>query len=273
MKIIDLTQPLRPVAHDRDPRISYIDHRRGAQLLGLAVLLYPRTILAKLASLLNFLLGRERIVPASFPDSLGLAIERFSGDTHTGTHLDAPYHFGPLVAGKPALTIDKVPLQWCIGDGVLIDVSNRPGPAPIDLPEVAAELARLDYRIKPFDIVLFKTGAARFYGQCEYRTAHPGVAPAAVAWLIQQGVRIMGIDAFSFDKPFDRMAQEYYRTRDPETLWPTHLLGRTMEYCHIENVGDLDVLPSPTGFRVICMPIPIANASAGWVRLVAIVDD
>ncbi len=37
-----------------------------------------------------------------FPDGLGLAWEELKLITHAGTHIDAPWHFGPEAEGKPA---------------------------------------------------------------------------------------------------------------------------------------------------------------------------
>jgi len=44
--------------------------------------------------------------------------------SHAGTHVDAPWHFGPVVEGQPAKKIDEVPLEWCYGNGVLLDFSQ-----------------------------------------------------------------------------------------------------------------------------------------------------
>jgi kynurenine formamidase len=44
--------------------------------------------------------------------------------SRAGTHVDAPWHFGPVTAGRPAKKIDEVPLEWCYGDGVLLDFSQ-----------------------------------------------------------------------------------------------------------------------------------------------------
>jgi kynurenine formamidase len=62
-------------------------------------------------------------VPPSGPGGRAGAIERVSVSTHAGTHLDAPYHYGPtMVDGTPARTIDKVPLSWCFSDAVVLDM-------------------------------------------------------------------------------------------------------------------------------------------------------
>jgi len=47
--------------------------------------------------------------------------------THNGTHLDAPWHFHPTMdGGKPSITIDEVPLEWCFQRGVKLDFRALP---------------------------------------------------------------------------------------------------------------------------------------------------
>ncbi|MEO1656050.1 MAG: cyclase family protein, partial [Bacteroidota bacterium] len=43
---------------------------------------------------------------------------------HATTHIDAPWHYAPTCEGKPAKTIDQVPLDWCFGEGIVIDMKH-----------------------------------------------------------------------------------------------------------------------------------------------------
>jgi kynurenine formamidase len=86
-------------------------------------------------------------------------------------------------------------------------------------------------------------------------------------WLVEQGVRVMGIDAWGWDRPFWAIKEEFGRTGGKNILWGAHFAGREKEYCHIEK------LPKPFGFKVACFPVKLAGGSAGWVRAVAIVED
>jgi kynurenine formamidase len=45
--------------------------------------------------------------------------------THTGTHFDSPWYYTETVQGEPALTIDQVPLEWCFGPGIWLDLSRK----------------------------------------------------------------------------------------------------------------------------------------------------
>src|SRR5262245_47385442 len=58
-------------------------------------------------------------------NGLGWAVEEVQAITHTGTHVDAPYHYGPTSEGRPARTIDQVPLEWCFAPGVVLDVRHK----------------------------------------------------------------------------------------------------------------------------------------------------
>src|SRR5262245_37979746 len=55
----------------------------------------------------------------------GWAIEEVHAITHTGTHVDAPYHYGASSEDRPARTIDQVPLEWCFAPGVLLDFRHK----------------------------------------------------------------------------------------------------------------------------------------------------
>jgi kynurenine formamidase len=216
--------------------------------------------------------ARIGVNPDDFPEGLGLAIEEVTAITHAGTHLDAPWHFGPQSEGKPARTIDQIPLEWCYGDGVVLDFRYKKPNGLITRKDIKEALARIDYRIKPKDIVLLQTGADRCYGTVDYSESHPGMSREATILLLDQGVKVIGTDGYGFDSPFSKMADDH-KAGKKGALWPAHFLGREREYCHIEKLTNLDKIPRPYGFKVVFFPIKIAGASAGWCRAVAIVEE
>jgi kynurenine formamidase len=203
---------------------------------------------------------------------LGWAVEEVRAITHTGTHVDAPYHYGPVSEGKPARTIDQVPLEWCFGPGVVLDVRHKASGEFIRVADLEDALRQIGYRLRPLDIVLLQTGADRRLGSADY-FAQPGLGREGVLWLIEQGVRVIGIDAYTLDRPFASMVADYRRTGDGRFIWPAHFAGITREYCQIEKLTNLDQLPRPHGFYVSCLPVKIEGASAGWCRAVALVPE
>ncbi|MFH1897864.1 MAG: cyclase family protein [Candidatus Desantisbacteria bacterium] len=272
MELIDLSLSIENGAIEPEvPRIKYISHKRGAFLLGLAACLSKGSKLETLANLFRYCIGIYRVTAKDFPEGLGLAWENISAGTHSGTHLDAPYHFGPRCEGGKSQTIDEVSLDWCFQDGVVFDMRHKKAGEFITPQDIEDELKRIDYQIKPLDIVLIMTGADKHWGQKNYLDCHPGMSKESTLYLLENGVKVIGTDAYGFDRPFKDMVNDYIRTRDNKYLWPGHFAGRIKEYVHIEKMANLDKIPKPYGFKVACFPIKIKGASAGWTRVVAII--
>ena len=61
-------------------------------------------------------------------------------------------------------------------------------------------------------------------------------------------------------------------TGDASLIWEGHKAGVELPYCQLEKLHALETLP-PTGFTIVCFPVTIAGASAGWSRVVALLDD
>ncbi|MEK3795648.1 cyclase family protein [Paenibacillus sp. FSL R7-0204] len=207
-----------------------------------------------------------------FPGEEFLNMEMITASTHTGTHFDAPLHFGSRSEGEPAASIDEVPLEWCFGDGVVLDFTHIQAGGAIEKQDIVQELERIGYTLKPLDIVLIRTGADRYWGTPRYLTDYPGMSREATAFLTGQGIRLMGIDSYGFDRPFKHMISDYKRTGDNAYLFPAHFWGREQTYCHMERLANLEKIPVPFGFKVACFPIKIRAAGAAWVRAVAIIE-
>jgi kynurenine formamidase len=255
MPIIDLSVPL---ANDvpADPpfqkvEIDYVDHDQGAQDMAAA---FPG------------------LTPDQLPDGKGWAVERVRISTHNGTHMDAPWHYHPTMdGGKRAITIDEIPLDWCMRPGIKLDFRDLPDGHVVTPDELDAELARIGHTLQPLDIVVCATRAGSRYGQDDYIHAGCGFGRDATLHLVEQGVRIVGTDAWSWDAPFSATLKRFERDGDPSIIWEGHKAGRERGYCQLEKLHALDRLPD-TGFTIICFPVSIEHASAGWTRAVALVD-
>ena len=234
------------------PNVGYIDHGLGAD------------------QMMAFFPGIKK---EQLPDSLGWAIETLSLTTHSGTHLDAPYHYHPTQdGGKPSLTIDEIPLAWCMSDGVLLDFRHKADGEAITALDVEKELQRIGYTIKPLDIVLVQTGADSAWGTPQYLVKGGGMTRESTLYLTERGVRVVGIDAWSWDRPLPFLAQDFMKNGDPKVIWEAHFAGIDIGYCHMEKMANLSAIGRPFGFTVCCFPIKIKRASAGWCRPVAIIE-
>lgn len=274
-RLIDLSSPVTEKAPEPDrPRIRRVGHRRGGDLLGLGfALMQSQGRWQTLKNVIGWLFGMRRISGRDFPEGLGLALEEVKSDLHAGSHLDAPWHFGPTSEGCPAKTIGEVPLEWCFGEGLVLDLRGLQAGEEITAEHLQEALAAFDGEIGPGNIVLLMTGADRYWGKKEYLWKYPGMGREGTLWLLEQGVRVIGIDAFGFDRPWRAMGRDYLARREARFLWPAHMVGREKEYCHIEKMANLHLIPRPKGFMVACFPIDVESCGAGWVRPVAIVPE
>jgi kynurenine formamidase len=204
-------------------------------------------------------------------DGLVWAAERVTLTTHSGTHVDAPYHYAPTTsAGRPARTLDDLPFRWLMGDGVVVNAMHCDRERGITESDVREELDRIGYTLKPFDIVLVRTDTSLHYEEPGYDLRHPGLRREATAWLVEQGVKLIGIDAWGIDRPFDVMAVEA-KAGHKEQLWESHKFGAEQEYCQIEKLCNLAGLPRQHGFQVLALPVSVERASGAWARVVALV--
>jgi kynurenine formamidase len=235
------------------PKIEHTDHAFGARRL------------AKLAG----------VQASDFPDSLALASDTITGSTHSGTHVDAPLHYGPACEGKPAKAIDQIPLEWCYGPGVVLDLRHKKPGSEITAPDMQAVLAKIDYILKPGDIVLLHTGCDKYWGTDTetYLAMQSGLGVTGLEWLLDQGIRCIGIDAWTLDRPVASMAAAYRQSGDRTELWPTHIHGRKREYIQIEKLTNLEQLPRAHGFLVTALPVKFQGCTAGWCRAVAIIEE
>ncbi|WP_394457232.1 cyclase family protein (plasmid) [Leuconostoc suionicum] len=226
MKIIDLSVPLKSgIASDPEqskPQIEYSDHNFGAK---------------QMESVFTGLWAKN------LKNEEGWASENIKLTSHSGTHMDAPYHFNSVQ-----------------DDGHVITSS-----------EIKEELGRINHDLKPGDIVVINTSAGERYGKDNYLESGVGMGREATLYLTERGVKVVGTDAWSWDVPFNYMAKNFSETNDPSIIWEGHYAGTVTPYYQMENMGNLDLLPDD-GFKIICQPINIYKASAGWVRPIAILE-
>lgn len=249
-RLIDLSLSIEPGPSDPlNIQISYKTHEDGADFL------------------CNFFGCRK----SDLPQGLGGAAEIITCSSHAGTHIDAPWHYGPTSEGRKARTIEEIPLEWFFSDGVVLDMRHKQNGSLVDVQDLQDELDRINYKIKPLDIILLQTGADKYWGKAEYFEKGCGLGRDSTLWLVDQGVKVIGTDAWGLDRPFWAVKAEFERTSRKEALWESHYAGMDKEYCQIEKLTNLDVLPAPVGFKVACFPVKISRAGAGWSRVVAFV--
>jgi kynurenine formamidase len=152
---------------------------------------------------------------------------------------------------------------------VRVDFTGGADGEPITAAEMGAALDFAGHRLREGDIVLVQTGRDAFSGAHDYMERGPGVTVEATRWLYERGVRVMGIDAWSWDRPLRLEAADALERDEQGIFWAAHQCD--LPYCQIERLCGLAALP-PTGFRVACFPLRLVGASAAPARVVAILD-
>src|SRR5471032_1666545 len=133
-------------------------------------------------------------VPVSFKRTAdhpqgGWRMEEIALATHTGSHLDAPLH--KIAGGK---SIFDLPLETFTGPARIADLRGLAPDAPITPALLATKLAGVTAR----DIVLLATGWGDRRAKTEEWLRHsPFLHPDGARWLIERGVRGVGIDHYS----------------------------------------------------------------------------
>lgn len=250
MKVIDLS---KPVQFNRDDpffmrvKVKHKPHWMAkvlVRLLGLPFRLFPR-------------------------DFVGWADDTVSMGVHATTHIDAPWHYGPTSGGAPAQTIEEIPLDRCIGPGVVLDLSHKADDDPITVADMEAALAKSGATLTDRTIVLIRTGRDRLMGTKEFWQTGTGMTAASTDWLLDRGVTLMGIDQWGWDLPFRAQIAKSRATGDSGLFWEAHRVGQRRPYWHMEQLTNLEALP-PHGFEVAVFPLKIVGASAAPARVVAL---
>lgn len=190
---------------------------------------------------------------------------------HSTTHIDAPWHYGPTDPnGERLQAIDEMPLALCFGPGVVFDMTHKPDGEEITVEDMKASLQKSGASLEPGCIVLIRTGRDRYQGTREYWKVGTGMSGPATEWLIDQGVKVMGIDQWGWDLPFHHQIKKVRADNDNSLFWQGHLVGRRKPYWQMEQLRGLDQLPSH-GFDVSVFPLRIKGASAAPARVVAFI--
>jgi len=253
MEIIDLSAPITP-SPEGTPEvlrtdIDFQDHADGARVI-------------------EELFG---VGPELLRNGEGWTNEFFTRfGTHNSTHVDAPWHYNSEIGGTVAQTVESLPLEWFVQTGVVLDFTGREDGEAVTGSDVEKALGAIDHALSPLEIVLIRTGCDEWIDSPEYMAHGPGVTAEATRWLFERGVRVMGIDAWGWDRPLWIQAEEAKRTGEAGIFWKAHQAD--LPYCQIERMVNLDRLP-PTGFTVSCLPLPIVGASAAPARVVAILGE
>jgi arylformamidase len=189
-------------------------------------------------------------------------VDRLSLVIHTGTHMDAPYHFFSTLP-----RVDELAPDCLIGPAVVVDLTGKQGNVPIEADDIRQWEVATGEAIQPGDIVLLHTGHDRNWHVGEAAPAYwengwPYLAMSAVSYLAAKPIKAIGVESFDPDcVDLGNIAAAEFPTH--RTFLPRGILV-------IENLTNLDRIPG-TRCQVIALPLKIKGASGSPVRVVAVV--
>jgi len=181
----------------------------------------------------------------------GYNLELLFLSTHTGTHMDAPYHF--LEKGAK---IHEISLKKLVSEAVLIKSKKNSGESitKIDI----QKFEKKHGKIVSFSSVIFYTGWQRNLQKKYYFTKNPGLSVSAAKYLASKKINLVGIDSPSIDLGKD-------------SKFSVHQIFAKKGILIVENLASLEKIKS-SKFHLVVLPLKLKNATGSPVRAIAFVE-
>ena len=181
----------------------------------------------------------------------GYNLELLFLSSHTGTHLDAPYHF--LEKGSK---IHEISLKKLVSEAVLIK-SIKKRNETITKTDIQ-KFEKKHGKIASFSSVIFYTGWQRNLQKKYYFTKNPGLSVSAAKYLASKKINLVGIDSPSIDLGTD-------------SKFSVHQIFAKKGILIVENLANLEKIKSPK-FHLVVLPLKLKNATGSPVRAIAFVE-
>lgn len=179
---------------------------------------------------------------AKIEDGAHANVSFFSMSAHTGTHVDAPYHFIADGSG-----VDRLPLDVLMGPVQVVELSKS-------INTITADVVR-SLPIEPATTrVLFKTRNSEYWNVAaeEFQTTFVGIDLGGAIELVKLGIRLVGIDYLSI--------APYKNSK------PTHDVLLEAKMVVIEGLDLRNIIPGV--YQMACLPLKLAGADGAPARVI-----
>ena len=190
-----------------------------------------------------------QFIPWSKIKTDGYNLELLFLSSHSGTHIDAPYHF---VEGGSK--IHEISPKRLICDAVLIKLKKRSDQSITKDDIVLFE--KKHGKIKSNSAVIFTTGWYKNLQKKSYFKNNPGLATSAAKYLVSKKINLVGIDSPSIDL-------------GKNTKFAIHSILCKNNILIVENLCNLEKI-SHVDFKLIVLPLKLKNATGSPVRAIAV---
>ena len=177
--------------------------------------------------------------------------------THTGTHVDAPFHFV-----KDGRRVGELDIRALVGRAVLLDMR------PVARPRTGITATHLEQAARGKDlrgkIVILHSGWLKErWGTTQMYSENPFLLEDAAEWLVAQGVRSVGLDFAMDDSDPGNL---------PERDWfPIHRVFLSRGIIHIENLCNLERIDRDE-FFFVALPVKLQEGEGAPAGAIAILD-
>jgi len=194
---------------------------------------------------------QPKFIPWENVSDDGYNLELLFMSTHTGTHMDAPYHF--LEKGAK---IHEISLKKLVSEAVLIKSKKKEGESvtKTDIQKFEKKYGK----IASFSSVIFYTGWQRNLQKKYYFTKNPGLSVSAAKYLASKKISLVGIDSPSIDLGTD-------------SKFSVHQIFAKKGILIVENLANLEKIKS-SKFHLVVLPLKLKNATGSPVRAIAFVE-
>jgi arylformamidase len=171
-------------------------------------------------------------------------VTRIEMGSHTGTHIDAPFHF--VEGGR---RLEDISLNEMVGPAMVVQIQGVPSIQRKHL----TPLNWTDVRR-----VLFKTDNSTHWNDGTFYEEFVFLEPDAAEFLVQQGVRLVGIDYLSIDP---------YKSEKH----PAHFVLLSRNVIIIEGLNLSGVGPGP--YQMVALPLNLQSGDGAPARVILIAND
>jgi len=179
----------------------------------------------------------------------GYNLELLFLSSHTGTHLDAPFHFF-----DKGSKIHQISPSRFISDAILIKIPKGSNQLITKVDIINFEKK---YKlIKNNSTVIFLTGWQKNLEKKSFFKNNPGLSSSAAKYLISKNINLVGIDSPSIDIGTDGRFSVHHIFSKNNVLIVENL-------CNLEKISNIH-------FRLIVLPLKLKDATGSPVRALAI---
>jgi arylformamidase len=162
---------------------------------------------------------------------------------HSGTHVDAPLHFF-----QGGAAVDSLPLDVLVGPCIVAELTATSAIRAADLEAQSLPAGATRLLLKTANSSLWHSSSSTF------RPAFVGLAPDAAAWVVQQGIRLLGVD---------------YLSVEPYPAPREHPVHKTLLAAGVVILEGTDLSEVPPGaYTLICLPLKLVGLEGAPARAI-----